>query len=211
MVEVRALDAGRTLSFAGPAARVTAVALSPSADRVVAGYAEGTVVSWRLPEGSDRYRRREHQAGTPVTSVAFDGAGERFVTGGGDSTVRVWDAASGEERYVLRGHFGTVQSAAFDLRGEWIATAGRRLAGLWSTATRQRLLFARGEASDLLGAAIDRSGLSLATVASDGTLGVYSCEVCVGAADLLALADERLAATGRVLTPAERAHYLGGG
>jgi hypothetical protein len=43
----------------------------------------------------------------------------------------------------------------------------------------------------------------------DGTVRTYRCEICGGIDDLVALARERLEATGRELTPAERELYLG--
>ena len=43
----------------------------------------------------------------------------------------------------------------------------------------------------------------------DGTVRTYVCEICGGVDDLLALAESRLAATHRELTPEEREQFLG--
>jgi WD40 repeat protein len=109
--------------------------------------------------------------------------------------------------YELRGHSGTVQSASFAPTGEWIVTSATASAALWDTSTRQRLLLLSG-LGRLLTSAFDTTGLAVVAVGSDGTLGRYACEVCAGVEELLAVADRRIAATGRELTPQERRHYL---
>ena len=101
-----------------------------------------------------------------------------------------------------------VRSAAFSPNGDWVVTAATRAAGLWDSSTRQRLLLLQADADRLAAASFDATGLAVLVAGTDGTLSSYSCEVCGGVAELLALADRRLAATGRELTPEERRHYL---
>jgi len=48
----------------------------------------------------------------------------------------------------------------------------------------------------------------VSTVGADGTLRTYACGLCLSEAELLQLADDRLAATGRRLTARERRLYL---
>jgi len=64
---------------------------------------------------------------------------------------------------------------------------------------------------DLTGAEAAFLDDSHTIVASSATSGVseYDCRICAGIPELLALADERLAATGRELTPEERELYFG--
>lgn len=146
-----------------------------------------------------------------MKSVAFSADDRRLVTAGGDSTVRVWNAATGQPLYALRGHFGSVGDAAFSAGGRWIVTAAPNTAGLWDVPSRQRLLFLSGHESRVLAVSFDADGRTVSSVGHDGTLRSYRCEVCGGVADLLQLAERRVAATGRRLTAAERRLYLGGG
>jgi WD40 repeat protein len=207
-IAVWSLDGLRVSNMAGPGGRVTAVGLDSAAGRLAAGFDDGTLAAWSLSDGRLLYERREHRTGTAVTSVAFSADGSRLVTAGGDSTARVWDASAGRVLYTLRGHYGTVRSAAFSPNGDWIVTAATAAAGLWDSSTRQRLLLLQADVGRLAAASFDATGLAVLVAGSDGTLSSYSCEVCGGVADLLALADRRLAATGRELTSEERRHYL---
>ena len=62
----------------------------------------------------------------------------------------------------------------------------------------------------MFAASFDPTGLRIMAVSVDGTFRSYSCKVCAGIPGLLRFAEMRLEATGRELTPAERARYLGG-
>ena len=108
---------------------------------------------------------------------------------------------------MLSGHGGTVFDASFSPDGGWVVTGGPATAGLWLAATGERWYF--------LGATAARSArprssspTRIVTLGGDGVRS-YFCEVCGGLASLLALAERRLAATGRELTQRERLTYLG--
>ena len=89
-------------------------------------------------------------------------------------------------------------------------TAGPITAGLWSARTGELVTYLRGPESNLVAAAFDGSR-AIVTSEEDGTVRRADCSLCAGVEGLLALADERLAQTGRALTDAERARYLPGG
>ena len=207
-IRIWTVDDGRETEVEASGRGVTSIAFDPSGDRLAAGFEDGSVAAWSTPDGRRLYRRLEHRSGSTVTSVAF-GAGDRLVTAGGDSTARVWNAATGRASYALRGHFGSVGDAAFSADDRWVVTAGPNTAGLWDVASRQRLLFLSGHESRVLAASFDAAGDTVTTVGADGEVRSYRCVVCGGMPDLLRLAERRLAATGRELTPAERRLYLG--
>ena len=87
-------------------------------------------------------------------------------------------------------------------------TAGPGTAGLWDLATGQRFAFLDGHRGLLLAATFDATGRRVSTVGVDGTLRSYVCTLCAPMRDLLRIARQRLAATGRTLTAAERRQYL---
>jgi WD40 repeat protein len=210
-VRIRTVEGRRVATLTGARRHVTSLAFSPSGELLAAGLANGAVAVWNVESGRRLYQRLGHRAGTPVMSVAFAPGGRQFVTAGRDSNVRVWSAATGDTLYVLRGHFAIVSGAAFSPNGRWIVTAGPGTAGLWDVPSRQRMLFLQGHSGPLLAATFDATGRRIATVGVDGTLRAYACDVCGGTTELLRLAQRRLDATGRTLTPAERRRYLDGG
>ena len=209
IISVRTVGGARVSTLEGSGERVTAVGFSPSGERLAAGFRDGTLAAWTPGDGKRLYVRAGHGRGTGVASLAFSPDGDRLVTGGHDSRARVWDAATGRPLYALRGHYGTVRSASFSPDGQWIVTAGAATVGVWDPSTRQRLFFLEGDDARFLAASFGPSSLVVATMATDGTLSSYSCRVCGGLGELLALAEGRLAGTGRKLTPEERRHYLG--
>ena len=188
---------------------MTTVAFSPEGERLAAGFADGAIETWRLSDGRSLYRS-DASPGAAVLSVDFNRTGDRLVTSGADTTARVWDAATGRVLYTLRGHASPVNDASFDTSGRWVVTAGRSVAGLWDRTSRQRLLFLPGGEGHVFAASFDPTGLRIMTVGVDGKFRAYSCEICAGIPGLLRLAERRLEASGRELTPAERARYLGG-
>jgi WD40 repeat protein len=144
-----------------------------------------------------------------VTSVAFSPDGERLVTAGRDHDVILWGVESGKPLLVLRGHFGAVSDARFSADGRWIVTAGPRSVGLWRADDGEltRLLF--GPEGPFTAATFLPDSRTIVAVTADGVVRAYECRICGEIPELLALADERLAATGRELTPEERELYLG--
>lgn len=167
---------------------------------------EKTVVLVRRPDG--RVLRLLGHTG-PVMSVRFSRDGQRVVTASRDNDARVWDARSGTPLLTLRGHFGAVRDASFSPDGRWIVTAGPQTAALWDAGTGARLFFLAGHLRPLTTASFDESGTLIVTGDLDGVVRWYSCEICVRGPQLLRLAEQRLRATGRTLSPAERRRYLG--
>jgi WD40 repeat protein len=209
-IRVWTLGDRRSFDLDAPGRGVRSIAFNSSGDRLVAGLEDGTIAAWSTLDRRRLYRRLEHRRASAVRSVAFSVGDSRLVTAGRDSTVRVWNAGTGQALFALRGHFGSVADAGFSADGQWVVTAGPLTAGLWDLASRQRLLFLSGHEGRLLAASFDPAGSTITTVGVDGVRS-YRCEVCGSVADLLQLAERRLAATGRELTATERRRYLDGG
>jgi WD40 repeat protein len=144
-----------------------------------------------------------------VTSVAFSPDGRRLVSAGRDGDAILWDAVSGRQLRTLRGHFGTVSDVRFSPDGRWIVTAGPRSAGLWQASDGElvRLLF--GPDGPFTRVSFTPDSRTIVILAADRVVAGYGCRICGDVPELLELADERLAATGRILTPEERELYLG--
>jgi WD40 repeat protein len=137
-----------------------------------------------------------------VLSVEVSRDGSRIVTASKDG-----DARTGEPLFVLRGHGGTVFDASFSPNGRWVVTGGPATAGLWDATTGVRVYFLYGDGSPVRAAEFT-SPTRIVTLGDDGVR-AYVCDTCGGLQALVALADRRLSATGRELSPAQRLQYLG--
>jgi WD40 repeat protein len=142
-----------------------------------------------------------------VLSVEVSRDGSHVVTASKDGDARIWDARTGNTLWVLSGHGGTVFDASFSPNGRWVVTGGPATAGLWDAATGERVYFLRGDGRKIRVAAFT-SPTRIVTRGNDGVR-TYVCDTCGGLESLLALAERRLSATGRKLTPDERRRFLG--
>jgi WD40 repeat protein len=143
-----------------------------------------------------------------VTSASFSPDGTQLVTASRDRDARIWDAATGESQFELLGHFGPVQDARFSPDGRWVVTAGPERAGLWNARTGALVTLLRGHEGRVTSAGFERTGRTIVTGGVDGTVRTYECEICGSLDELVELAERRLAATRRELTPEERGSYL---
>ena len=223
--------------FAGHTDTVTAAVFIPG-DRLATASADGTVRTWvaqlqpdLAPAASTPPPRvtRDPRAtidGSDVTlriggrqvvltghaddvlSVEISRDGTRAVTASVDGDARVWDTGTGKTTWTLRGHAGTVFDASFSPDGRLVVTGGPSTAGLWDAATGERIYFLKGDGGPVLAAEFS-SPTRIVTRGHDGVR-AFECDTCGDLASLLALADRRLAATGRRLKPEERARYLSG-
>jgi WD40 repeat protein len=142
-----------------------------------------------------------------VSSVAFSPDGKRLVTAGRDHDAILWDVATGKALRPLRGHFGSVADARFSPDGRWIVTAGPRSVGLWRATDGRLVSLLVGPEGPFTAAAFLPDSRTIVAKTEGGVVAAYACKICGEIPELLALADERLGATGRELTPAERKLY----
>jgi WD40 repeat protein len=107
---------------------------------------------------------------------------------------------------VLRAQFAVVSSVAFSPDGRWLLTTGATTAGLWQVPSGVFAGYLRGPKRRVVGAAFE--GRDIVAASLDGAVRSYRCDICGGVGQLLRLADERLAATGRTLSATERRRYF---
>ena len=142
-----------------------------------------------------------------VTSVSFSRFGTFLATASLDHDAVIWDVASGEQVRRLQ-HNTAVHDAQFSPDGRWVITAANR-AGLWDAQDGTNVVRLQGHDGTLTAAAFGPNGDTIVTGGEDGTVRTYRCQLCGRLGDLVALAERRLAATRRELTPGERERYLG--
>ena len=201
---------GRSYRIGLPKGPAVDVGAAPPPDRVVTGPGgmtaeiRGNTVTLTRPDGTSS-KLVGHTA--PVLSVSFSADGKSVVTASRDHDARTWDVRTGALLRVLRGHFALVSDARFSPDGRWVVTAGPITAGLWNAASGKLIYLLRGHAGKLLAVAFSPDGRQIATGGEDGTVRVWSCTICGDTDELVEMADDRLAATGREPTAEERQRY----
>ena len=131
------------------------------------------------------------------------------MTGSRDHDSIVFDVATGTLLHVLRIHSGPVTDAQFSPDSRWIVTAGPTSVGLWSAATGKLVDLLKGPEPLLTAVGFTPDGRGIVTRERNGDVRRADCVICGGVDELLPLARERLEATKRVLTDAERRLYVG--
>jgi hypothetical protein len=94
---------------------VSGFAVSDDGRTLAAGYRDGSVAAWSLPDGRLIARRHEH--GAVVGGVALSSDGRRLVSGSSDTSVKVWSLPDLTVRRTLRGHADEVYAVAVSSSG----------------------------------------------------------------------------------------------
>jgi WD40 repeat protein len=162
----------------------------------------GTTVVLRKDGRSLVLRHRDR-----VNSIAFSPSGRLLATSSRDRDARIWNVRTGELVRVFP-HNTAARDAQFSPDGRWLVTAALR-ASLWDANEGTNIARLKGHEGVVTAATFDPSGRIIVTGGEDGTVRSYRCELCGPADELTTLAEARLAATGRALTPEERELYLG--
>jgi WD40 repeat protein len=174
-----------------PPSNTISIALSPDAQLLAAGAADGTIRVWNPKTGKLVRTLSGHH--DEVLSVAFSADGKALLSGSRDGDARFWNLSSGAA-VILRGHGGPVFDANFSSDGRWIVTAGPITAGIWPTATGRLAFLLHGHGPVIRAALFVPNSLRIFTAGDDGTVRTYDCLVCRSGVELLDVARAKLAA-----------------
>jgi WD40 repeat protein len=165
---------------------------SPRGRLIASANIDGTARLWFAATGHPYRVLKKHSA--QLTDVTFSGDGQLLATSAHDSDGRVWNVDTGRRVHVLRGHFGNVAAIAFSPDRRWLATAGPVSALVWPMSTGRWAFYLRGHDGALTSIAFSPDGHTILSASVDGTVRTFRCDICVPRAELVRLAERRLAA-----------------
>ena len=109
--ELLKIDAGHT----------NEIALSPDAELLASGGADGHVLLWQLASGRKLATLKGHTE--PIMRLSFSADGRMLASASMGPTARIWDVAGRQLMSELKGHRDWVRSIAFSPDGSRVATA----------------------------------------------------------------------------------------
>jgi WD40 repeat protein len=152
---------------------ITALALTPDANRLVSASTDRAIHIWDIEE--DNKKLRSLDGGCGVRALVFDAKGKTFFSAGDDYLIRRWDLRSGKLLDTLQGHKGIIVSLALSQDGTTLVSGSLDGAvRLWSTATgAPQGAFERAPgASDAL--ALDPGGKVCASAGLNNTIQLFA-------------------------------------
>jgi|GEM_PF-2429222 WD40 repeat protein len=162
---------------------VVTLEIDRTAQRVLSGYADGTIRQWDSMSGKQLHEFREHKG--YVLSVALSPDGKRFASGGTDGKLRLWRTGQGKPTTL-----GTIDSkvAAVDFarNGKTIVAGGGDSRGwvrrgelsAWSTTTGKQLWKVEGYLAPVC--ALDHVPDSSVVLSGDGLGEIRSWDTVTG-------------------------------
>ena len=106
--------------LAHPKAGVNALAWSPDGRLLAAGFNDGTVKLWSMPEGAFKATLEGHKRA--VRSLAFSPDGRMLASGSEDRTIRLWTMPDASLKATLEGQDGAVDTLAFSPDGRLLGS-----------------------------------------------------------------------------------------
>ena len=126
-------------TISAPAQQPTCCAFSPDGGRLAAGFHDGAVRIYRLPQSELTFESKTHDV--PVSAIAFSDDGDHILTGFNDGTAEVLRAGAGEIQFKLAGHLGEVTNTGFSPdRARILVSSKDTLVKIWDAETGRDLL-----------------------------------------------------------------------
>ncbi len=159
-------------TFAGHAAWIHSVAISPDGRSILSGSGDNALKLWDTATGKELHSF----AGFPdeVRSAAFSPDGRVILCGGGNNTLFLLDAAAGKVLRTFKGHRDGIPAVAFSpdgrrvLSGSWDKTLK-----LWDAASGKELRTFAGHSGEVHAASFSPDGRMVLSGSRDRTLKLW--------------------------------------
>ena len=159
--------------FTDYAGAVTAVAIHPNGQLLLAGADNGVIYLWQFADRQLIAVCDGDQA--QVSHLAFSADGRWFASAGNNGTVGIWDDQSRQALQMLRGHGGGVTTVAFHPRHKHIVASAStdHTARIWDVTTGKVLYILQAHESTVSAVAFSPDGTLIVTGSHDQQLRVW--------------------------------------
>ena len=164
---------GGGIALRGHRARVYAVAVCPTGQRIATGSQDNTVRLWDAHSGAPIQTLEGHEDTVQAVALSTDGA--RLATGSDDGTARIWNAATGETLESLR-HDEPVKSVALSPDGTRLLTASGDAAWVWTLDDDAWVVPLLGHTQRVRSVGWSPDGARLYTASEDGTVRIWDAQ-----------------------------------
>jgi WD40 repeat protein len=139
-----------------------------------------------------------------AVKLAFFSPDTKYVvTAAEDNTARIWETTKGTLISELRGHNRFIHTLAFSAAGRWVATGSEdHTVRVWDIKTGKAVGELYGHRGPVIAVAFSQVPKEIISASADGTIIRYQCAHCIPAAELLAIAQQRLKANGKLVESA---------
>jgi WD40 repeat protein len=153
---------------------LVSVAVSPREDVYAAGYLDGTLNLWSLPES--RLLASFKAYSFTVRGLAFAPGGELIASAGGDGFINLWDVPGRRRLDKSRGHPNYVSGPAFSPEGRRlaVAAAGQQAVKLWDVSSHRELISLPVEEFSFKRAVFSPDGNTIAGLDHNGVVHLWS-------------------------------------
>jgi cytochrome c len=164
---------------------VNAVQFTPDATRLLAGTSDGSLLAWRVSDGTQMMVLHAHDFAVTALEVTPDG--RIGATASVDETVQLWDLDRGAPLATLFGHEGPVLAVAISPDGELVASGGvDGTVRVWRRGDGDRLHVYARHSGPVWSVAFAPDGQTLLSGGADGLVLTYDLSEPADAAPVLA-------------------------
>jgi WD40 repeat protein len=165
---------GTTIWVSDRQKEINCMALSPNGEQFVIGYRDGTVGLWDATSLSRDFLDQGPQ--NPTTAISFSPDGRQIASSySGDDGIHILDAQSGIEMTTLQGHDQEIETVAFSLCGNLIASGSDdTTVRVWNLLSDAESLVLRGHKGYVRCITFSHDGQQIASGSEDATVCLWN-------------------------------------
>ena len=167
---------------------VTAIAMMPTEESVIAGLDDGLLIMWNWHTGDEQYRIVGHA--TAITALAVTTDGQQLISGANDGTFKVWDL----EKRILRWRSAALEDAEEKEEAtttsvvlmpdnlHLVVSFGDESISVWNLVDQSEVYALSGHTSPVTTLAVTPNGKYIVSGSQNGMIGIWDTATRTGVA-----------------------------